>query len=184
MTPLPKSFGFIFNAFQFQVGWFVCVLVQGVEALVFVVFVTLLHFCLVKNRIQDGILVVVALLLGMALESVALIYELYSIHPESQQWLVGQVPHWLLLLWMLFALTLNHSMSWLKGKPWLAVMLGLMLAPLSYLAGDRFGVIHLGPNAYLWLGVLWAAAMMVLAVVQRTALPIRRISTSKSGAVQ
>ena len=46
-------------------------------------------------------------------------------------------PAWIVALWMSFALTLNHSLAWLKAHLRLASVLGAIGAPLAYLAAAR-----------------------------------------------
>jgi hypothetical protein len=46
-------------------------------------------------------------------------------------------PVWIVALWMSFALTLNHSLAWLKSHLPLASVLGAVGAPLAYLAAAR-----------------------------------------------
>ena len=67
-------------------------------------------------------------------------------------------PYWIITMWMLFATTLNVSMRWLRGKPWLAAFFGCFGGPTTYLAGQKLGGIVLlnqicssaGPGH--WLG--------------------------------
>jgi len=45
-------------------------------------------------------------------------------------------PYWIITMWMLFAMTPNVSLRWLRGKPRLAALLGFYGSPTSYLAGQ------------------------------------------------
>jgi len=76
----------------------------------------------------------------------------------------GLAPGWILALWALFATTLNASLRWLKGRPVLAVSLGAVVGPLSYVAGVKLGAVALVEPAsgYAALVVEWAVAMPVL----------------------
>lgn len=165
------GFGNVLNAVQFQLGWIVCVWMQGVEAIVFVALALAVHFWVVRNRLQDCLLVLLVPVIGWGLESIALALQLYSIAWDSKQWLIGGVPHWLLLLWVLFSLTLNHSMSWLKRNILLSGLLGLLIAPLSYVAGERLGVVSLESGAFLHLGGLWCIVLIMLVFWQRSVPP-------------
>jgi hypothetical protein len=54
----------------------------------------------------------------------------------------GVAPVWIVAMWALFATTLNVSMSWLKGRPWLAAAFGATAAhwltsPAGSLAASR-----------------------------------------------
>jgi hypothetical protein len=46
-------------------------------------------------------------------------------------------PIWIVTLWMSFALTLNHSLAYLKSHPLLAAALGAVGAPLAYWIAAR-----------------------------------------------
>ena len=52
-------------------------------------------------------------------------------------------PYWIITMWMLFATTLNVSMRWMRGKPVLAAVFGLIGGPAAYLAGQKLGGIIL-----------------------------------------
>jgi hypothetical protein len=48
-------------------------------------------------------------------------------------------PLWIVALWAAFALTLRHSLRFLRGRPLLAAAFGAVGAPLAYLAAARGG---------------------------------------------
>jgi hypothetical protein len=60
--------------------------------------------------------------------------------------------------------TLNVSMRWLRGKPWVAAFFGLCGGPTTYLAGQKLGgIVVVNPTAaYLALAIGWAVIMPVL----------------------
>jgi hypothetical protein len=63
---------------------------------------------------------------------------------------------------MIFATTLNGSMSWLAGRYRLAAVLGAICGPISYAAGARLGAIEFPLHAGLSLvgiAVVWACVM-------------------------
>jgi hypothetical membrane protein len=66
----------------------------------------------------------------------------------------GTPPHWILALWVLFAMTLNSSLRWLRDRFFLSLCLGAVAGPLSYLAGHKLGAVTFPDTAH---------AMMVLA---------------------
>jgi len=76
-------------------------------------------------------------------------------------------PIWILALWMAFAMTLNHSMVFLRGKPWRAALLGAVGGPLAYMGAARgFDVLTFASPAWHAIAVLavgWALALAVLA---------------------
>ncbi|MBL8483961.1 MAG: DUF2878 family protein, partial [Rhodocyclaceae bacterium] len=48
-------------------------------------------------------------------------------------------PYWLIALWALLACALNVSMRWIRNRPLVAALCGLLGGPASFLAGVRLG---------------------------------------------
>lgn len=126
----------------------------------------------------DGLLIVVALLLGVVIDSAfAFSGTLRYAAPFPSAQLA---PLWILALWVGFALTLNHSLAYLAHRPVVATIAGAIVGPISYWsAGRAFDAVKLGDP--LWRSVLalsfgWAVAMLVLSLAAR-----RSLGSSKSG---
>jgi hypothetical protein len=70
-------------------------------------------------------------------------------------------------MWMLFGTTLNLSMGWLKGRPWLAAAFGAFGGPASYIAGQKLGGIVFVDYyaAVIALATGWAIFMPLLLIV-------------------
>jgi|HubBroStandDraft_6_1064221.scaffolds.fasta_scaffold35119_3 hypothetical protein len=87
----------------------------------------------------------------------------------------GGAPLWILALWVAFALTLNHSLRWLRGRVLRAALLGLLGGPLAYLAAARLaGAVSFVAPAWHALTVLalgWAGALALVAAVAPDAPP-------------
>jgi hypothetical protein len=77
------------------------------------------------------------------------------------------VPWWIIGLWAGVALTVNHSLAWLRPRPWLGAVLAAAAAPLSYGAGAQLGAVSIG-NGLEWVSAAWAAAFFVLFTFART----------------
>ncbi|MEN9329911.1 MAG: hypothetical protein RLZZ484_1099 [Pseudomonadota bacterium] len=156
----------IVNALGFQAGWWACVLgvVHGYEtaALLFCGLLVLAHLAWVGHARQEIQLAAVALLLGIAVDT--LLQSFAVIHFEGRAW--GWLsPFWLWMLWVLFALTLNSSMAFLKRLPLLiSAAAGLVFGPLSYLAGAALGAASLHRSLFelSTLALAWMLALPVL----------------------
>jgi len=82
-------------------------------------------------------------------------------------------PFWLWLLWIMFALTLNSSLSFLQKLPLsLSAAAGFLFGPLTYYAGAKLGaasfessISHLALLAVVWMiampGLVWLAQSLV-----------------------
>ena len=76
-------------------------------------------------------------------------------------------PYWIVAMWMLFATTLNRSMSWLKGRLTLAAIMGAIAGPMSYYAGSKLGGIAFESPvaAMIVLSAGWAVIMPIVVVL-------------------
>lgn len=84
-------------------------------------------------------------------------------------------PVWIVTLWAAFAVTLAPTRT-LLGNRWIvaSALLGLSLAPLSYVAGARLGALTLTVplwQAWLAIGALWGAAYPLLLAVDQRLMP-------------
>lgn len=91
-------------------------------------------------------------LIGYTVDSSLVLIGLISFPEQSA--LLGPSPVWMVSLWFTFAVLLNGSLQWLLASPALAVSLGLVGGPLSYLGGAQSG-------AMLTHGPTWRAALII-----------------------
>jgi hypothetical protein len=159
------------NFVAFQLGWFACVIgaAKGLPwvGVLVVLAVIALHLARVRRPVPELRLVGLAMALGLLVDSLLLATGWLS-YPAGL-WLPGPwgsylAPYWIVAMWALFATTLNVSMGWLRGRPWLAVLMGAVGGPLSYLGGEELGAIELTEPvaAMAALAVAWAVAMPLL----------------------
>ena len=147
------------NFLAFQAGWFSCVLgaANGAPWLGPIVVLLIVGWHLGKARRPGGeaILLGLAFLTGLLFDSLLLASGWLS-YPNGE-WIPGLAPYWIVMMWPLFATTLNRSMRFLRDRMVLAMLLGAVGGPLSYLAGERLGAVSLlNPQAAVAaLGVAW-----------------------------
>lgn len=84
-------------------------------------------------------------------------------------------PVWIVTLWAAFAVTLAPTRNML-GHRWIiaSALLGLLLAPLSYVAGERLGALTLAVplwHAWLAIGALWGVAYPLVLVLDKWLMP-------------
>ncbi len=147
----------ITNALLFQVGWFVCILCGSFWAAIFTLSAIVFHFSISRQRLDDLVAVVLAIALGLLHDSLLL-------HSGHIQFVESTYlpPLWLISLWVLLGITLNHSLVWIYLRPLWSALLGAVGAPLSYLGGVKLSsaewsssMIEVLPIiAILWLGIL------------------------------
>jgi hypothetical protein len=156
----------VLNFIVFQVAWFACVLGgatdRALAGTLVVGAVIGLHLALAQRPLPEALLIAVAAVIGLVWDSWLVGLGLMS-YPAGN-FAPGLAPHWIVAMWALFATSLNLSMAWLKGRPWLAALSGAVGGPLAYLAGERLGGMQM-PDPVLALGAQalgWAVLLPVL----------------------
>lgn len=156
----------LINFVLFQLGWFACILGAAhgyvTMAVLFCLAVAAFHLWQSREPMQEGILLLKILALGIGADT--LLLQTGSLVFESKGLLPGLSPIWMWSLWVILGCTLNESMSWLRGRYVLAAVLGAVVGPLSYLAGVKLGAASWGneTQAIVLLGLIWAIAMPLL----------------------
>lgn len=157
---------FLINFALFQLAWFACVL-GGARGLPLAGTLTvgvavLVHLYLVKAVRAELALIGAVALIGTAWDSVIVSTGLMS-YP-SGNFAPGFAPHWIIAMWVNFAVTLNVSMNWLKGRPLIAAVFGGFGGPLAYLTGYKLGGVAI-PELWFALtiqGLGWALILPLL----------------------
>jgi hypothetical protein len=126
-----------------------------------------LHLWLANEPRRELALVVITGAIGLVWDSVMVTAGWMSY--ASGTFIPGLAPYWILGMWMLFATTLNVSFRWLHSRMLLAVVMGAIFGPLSYMAGAAAGAVQLNnPTAvYTALSVSWALFMPGLLLLAR-----------------
>lgn len=113
---------------------------------------------------QDLRLLAVALPLGVLLDT-AFAASGWLRYAEPWPW-AWAAPIWIWSLWAGFAMTLNHSMAFLRERPLAAALLGLFGGPLAYwAAAGAFDAVSFGAPVPWVMGALaigWAVVLPAL----------------------
>jgi hypothetical protein len=159
-----------FNALSFQAGWWACVAGVGlgleIPALVCCLSLTTALVYFSPEPLLEIKLASAAWLLGVVLDTGLQYFSVISFYG----WSLGPLsPFWLWLLWIMFALTLNSSLSFLQQLPLsVSAAAGFLFGPLTYYAGAKLGAAlfdntlnHLTVLAMTWMvampGLVWFA---------------------------
>jgi hypothetical protein len=157
---------FLVNVVVFQIAWLLSV-IGGAQQMPWLgplaaLFAFALHLFAARKPFEEVLLVLSCGLIGASFDSilVAAGWVTYKAGLFSDYF----APYWIITMWMLFAMTLNVSMRWLRGKPKLAALLGFYGGPVSYIAGQALGGIVLTNQiaALTALAVGWAVMMPML----------------------
>jgi hypothetical protein len=164
---------FLINLILFQLGWFACVLGGANDHIIVGVLIAfaviVYHFYKAVDSRHELRLVSIALLIGILYES-AMVY-LRLAHYQHGQIHEAIAPLWMILMWPLFATTLNLSMRWLKSMPlWSIAIIGAVSAPFAYYAGNRLGAVSYDDIAL---------SLIVIASAWSLFLPVLVLSSKK-----
>jgi hypothetical protein len=148
---------FALNAVAFQALWFGCVLGAGGHGLTALAIGAALPIVALSlwsdSRRLDWQLAGICVAAGMLLDNLWVFLDIFD-YPDSLH-----APLWIGVLWLGFGLTINHSLAWFRDKRLLGPLIVGACAPITYLAGQRFGAVSID-NAVLLS--LVSAAWMIL----------------------
>lgn len=161
------------NIAGYQLVWLACVsgagrglLWPGPLAAICFVGATLLWG---GKRDADLRSLLIALPIGFALDS-SFAASGWLVYAQPWPW-PSAAPAWIWAIWAAFAMTLNHSLSFLSGRPRLALALGLVGGPLAYwTAAQSFSAVRFGASdawVLLALALGWAAVLPILLTLNR-----------------
>jgi len=151
--------GKIINLVIFQLGWMVCVVGGDLYAMAYTVAAVLIHHHGVLEKKSEWQLIAIVTLVGCLWDSL-MVFSGVVYYPGP---VFAGIPAWLVCLWILFATTFMHALSWLSRYLWLALVSGAVLGPASYWLGSELN------DAYLGTPVL--TSMLVMALGWGTLFP-------------
>ena len=158
------------NLLGYQAVWFLAVYGAGAgrawPALLAAALFALWQLAASRERAADLRLIGAALALGVLIDGALTRSGLVSYASAAPALPPGGAPLWILALWVAFALTLNHSLRWLRGRLVPAILTGAAGGPLAYLAAARLsGAVTLATppwQALAGLALGWAVALALL----------------------
>ena len=160
----------ILNSLCYTAGWFWCVLfgIHGhwILAVMGALSLILLQIYLVRVKdtflyIQDILLAFFSTLLGIILEIVFMQIGAFYYSGRAELF----PPIWIVCLYPLFSLLLNHSLALIKKSYLASFFLGFLGAPLSYMAGVSLGGITLQYGlllSWIFIGLPWGLLLCFL----------------------
>ena len=162
------------NFILFQVGWLACVMSVARQmewlAMISIGAAISIHLLLVKDRRPEIQLILVAGMIGLLLDSTLISLGVFV--PTNNLNYPGLAPLWLVGLWMLFSITINHSLRWLHRRYILASLTGFIFAPVAYIAGQKLGALHFPQDqstliSLMIIGACWLVVTPLLLLSSR-----------------
>lgn len=163
---LENSLKKIFNAAGFQGAWWLCVLgalwgLPYLGPIVMLIFLTLHMLILGKGKNELLFLFLMALI-GTIVDSIKSTSGFIS-YMGGYDTVKILAPLWITAMWVGFASTINHSLSWVHGRYFFAFILGAVFGPLSYILGVKLQALSFN------YGII--ASSIILAIVWGIAVP-------------
>ena len=156
-----KHYFTIANFVLFQLGWFICILAAAYNysavSVLSCAAIIGLHLSMLSDAKPEVKLILISACIGFVVDSLNIAFNIFQ---PAQAQTLPLAPLWLVALWMLFAICLRHSLSWLGRKPLLSAAFGAVCAPLAYYAGARLGAVQMPHNditlSLFAIGLEWA----------------------------
>jgi hypothetical protein len=154
------------NFVIFQAAWFAAVLGAAHQLPLWgtacVIAAIAWHLGVSARPGPEAVLVALACAIGLVVES-AVAMQGHVAYPSGQP-VAGLAPYWMVALWGELAIALNVTMRWLKGRWWLAALLGAIGGPAAFSGGVELGgAVFIDKTAALvTLACIYAVAMPLL----------------------
>ena len=124
------------------------------------------HFVLTPTRKQDAKLLSLVPL-GLLIDFVQMKMGVFSITSVDSDPNSSFLPLWLVFIWIMFVLSLNHSLRWLtRCSPPILVVIGALGGASSYLAGIKAGALQSSvSDTFLFVSLLLAWGVLLPTLV-------------------
>ncbi|MDY6977441.1 MAG: DUF2878 domain-containing protein [Pseudomonadota bacterium] len=146
------------NFVWFQAIWWLVILFQN-SAVLPVLGLLLVWIAFSPKRVEDIKLMIAVFLLGTLVDALLTLSGLFIFNQTEVLVSFWPIPIWLSLLWAAFAGTVYHSLTAFNGRMVIAAIAGAVFAPLSYIAGAKFGAVELGASmvlSYIFIALVWS----------------------------
>ena len=156
----------IYDLIGFKICWLLCAFctqwgqpyLGPVITLIFI----LGHLFIVKFKIRDIKIILLAILCGIIVDSS---FSFFNIITYTGGILTNYnlAPFWILSMWGGFSLTMLYTLDSIKEKYFISTLLGVLGGPLSYSAGVEIGSLNIHSNSsYIFLAIAWGAVIPLL----------------------
>lgn len=121
------------NLLMFQISWFSAAFLTAYASLI-IALLLLVHFALTPTPREDSKLMLLAIV-GMAIDTLHLLIGTFAAEQSF-------FPLWLILLWVMFCISFNHSLAWFTQRSYgLLAVVGAIGGTLSYWGGIQSGAL-------------------------------------------
>lgn len=149
---------FIINVIGFDIAWFGLVYWGDIFIPIALIMLALHFYFVSKDKAKEFYLICTVTAIGIMVDSI-LQYLGVFVFPEGQM-----IPFWLITLWFCFASTLCHSLRFLQNSKLSQGLVGALLAPVSYIAGNEMNAVSFGltlTTTFVILSIIWGVLMIL-----------------------
>lgn len=110
------------------------------------------HLYFFGHKNNELLLVLTITMLGVFVDSLLQYFNVFVFENSFH------IPLWLITLWGCFAATISHSLNFLSRYKILQLLVGALLAPLSYIAGYKLDAVEFTLpiiSTYAILSIIW-----------------------------
>lgn len=160
----------LINIAILQIGWW-SITLSHQTPLIYSVIVPLLlamHFVFcVSDKKKELLFILMGTIIGCLFDFLAIELKLFS--PTNDYTIF---PSWLICYWLIFTTSFSFSLAWLKNRWVLISVLGFIMAPLTYYAGEKFGLLVFNADlnylSYIYYGLIWAISYPLLFLTHKS----------------
>jgi hypothetical protein len=149
---------FLINLLGFDFIWFGLVY-WGDIFVPWALLLLCMHFYFIsKKKRNEFYLVCVVAAIGILIDYSLHYFDIFIFNETSF------IPVWLVTLWFCFGATLCHSLNFLQNSRVLQWLVGALLAPLSYIAGNQLNAVSFSLSnvqTFVVLAFIWGLLMLI-----------------------
>lgn len=156
----------IFNGILFYIVWYACIYGAALEfemlGVMTGVVLTALHFCLSSKRLKDLIILAVYLVIAVFGDWLLIQCKVIGYPYVTYDITTLGVPLWVIMLYVSFSTTINHSLVLIHRYPLLCSLGGGIGGAISFYFSEKIGAIllPLGLGSLLGLTLYWFAILL------------------------
>jgi hypothetical protein len=147
----------IINLIGFNVVWFGLIYWGNSFIPIAMVYLCGHFYCIRAHFTSELLLVFSVPTLGVFVDSLLQFTGVFIFSEQSH------LPFWLMSLWLCFGTTLSHSLSFLSTSIIYQWLVGILVAPMSYMVGQKFNAVNFGlpfVDTYVLLSIIWGMLMV------------------------
>ena len=159
------------NLLLFKVGWIACVMGAAANMTWFGLLagavIVLIHLFSSKDFEKELWFLSLTLLVALGWEN--LLVTSGTLSYAGSEVSFGSAPAWILMLWLVFATTLNVGMQWLRNFWMFPVFVGVIGGPMSFYAGAKLGAVQFADPiaALVMISIGWGLLLPCVVLISK-----------------